>query len=199
MRKTVFLKIPKRIYHLNLKKKAHLASVLCVFVSDTVSGSIKSDLGDFWFLFFSLYIIFPKVGDRDEAAERNHRRKRDINSLPMIRSPRNSPWITGGTISPLPIPLLHSSRLYTKKELRVAKLCKQLLREQSNEAFFTTRVTQTIGRSLRDYFFKLACNCKAAMIFDATTGGPHNRMCSRLLFYSKCTGFTVCFTHSIYR
>ena len=28
------------------------------------------------------------------------------------------------------------------------------------------------------------------------TGGPHNRLCNRLLFYSKCTGFNVCFTYS---
>ena len=49
MGKTVFLKI---------------ASVLCFFVSGTVSGSIKSNLGAFWFLFFSL------------CMERIHRGKR---------------------------------------------------------------------------------------------------------------------------
>ena len=73
-----------------LKKKAYLVSVLCVFDSGKVSGSIKCDLGGFWFLFFSLYIFFPKVGHRDEAAERDHQRKRAINSLPRLRWPRNS-------------------------------------------------------------------------------------------------------------
>ena len=29
---------------------------------------------------------------------------------------------------------------------------------------------------------------------DLSTGGPHNLF--RLLFYSKCTGFTVCFIYS---
>ena len=66
------------------------ASVLCFFVSGTVCGSIKSDLGGFWFIFFSLFIFFPKVGHRDDAAERNHRRKRAINSLPSLRWPQNS-------------------------------------------------------------------------------------------------------------
>ena len=53
----VFLKIPKIF-----TKISYLALVLCFVVSGMVSGSIKSDLGGFWFLFFSLNIFFPKVG-----------------------------------------------------------------------------------------------------------------------------------------
>ena len=64
---------------------------MCAFVSGTVSGRlIKSDLGGFGFLLLCFYMFFPNVGDRDEAAERNHRKKRAINSLLRLRSPRNS-------------------------------------------------------------------------------------------------------------
>ena len=36
--------------------------------------------------------------------------------------------------------------------------------------------------------------CTALDLSSGSTGGPHNLF--RLLFYSKCTGFTVCFTYS---
>ena len=49
MKKMVVLKIEKNIYDLKLKI-ACLASVLCFFVSGTISGLINSDLGEFWFL-----------------------------------------------------------------------------------------------------------------------------------------------------
>ena len=69
--------------NLRLKKKK-LTLLAC---SGTVSGLIKNDLGGFWFLFLPLYIFFHKIGHRDEAAERNHRRKRVINLLPNLRYP----------------------------------------------------------------------------------------------------------------
>ena len=57
MRKTVFSQNSKKYLRFKIEI-AYLASVLCFFVSGTVFGSIKSDLGGFWFLFFSLCILF---------------------------------------------------------------------------------------------------------------------------------------------
>ena len=43
----VFSKLKKIYLRFEIKKMAYFASVLCVFVSGMVSGSIKSDLGCF--------------------------------------------------------------------------------------------------------------------------------------------------------
>ena len=58
-------------------------------------------------------------------------------------------------------------------------------------------IVKVLGYKYRALLDSGASHSYASSTFvNLTTGGPHNRMCSRLLFYSKCTGFTVCFTYS---
>ena len=71
MGKTVFLKVKKK------KKIAYLASVLCFFVSGTVSGSIKSDLDGFWLIFFSLC-------HRLKSETTKHKKKKSVEFLPRL-------------------------------------------------------------------------------------------------------------------
>ena len=145
MGKMVFLKIQKNIYNFKLKI-AYLASVFCFFVSGTVSGSIKRDLGGFWFLFFSLYIFFTKGWAPRPSCRTDSPKGKGHKVFDRLEIPRRS-----RTIPPLLIRLLHLNRLYTEKELRAAKLCKHLLRKPSNSAFIRWKTKlKTVGRTLSD-------------------------------------------------
>ena len=110
--------------------------------------------------FPSIY-LFPKFGDRDEAAERRSPKEKG-----HIFAPKASIASKFLTIPPLPIVLLHLRRLYTERVLRASKLCKHLLREPSDEALFTSRVTETVGRSLSEQVYDLvqtSCFCRAEL------------------------------------
>ena len=88
-----------------------------------ISGFIKSDLGGFWFLFFSFYqYSFPRLGTKTKPPESSKEKKNRSQGFYRLEIPRRS-----RTIPPLAIRLLHSSRLYAEKELRATKLCKHLL------------------------------------------------------------------------
>ena len=138
----LILKIRKTIYDLKFKK-------LLTSLQSCVSLSLLRFLGRILVsILFPIYIYpFPKLETETTPPNGDHRRKRAINSLPRLRSPSKF-HVDHWRNLRLPIRLFHSSRLYTEKELRAAKLCKHLLRELSDEAKLTSYVAEAVGKSL---------------------------------------------------